>query len=156
MRKAQELSLNLIVVGALALLVLLIVGGILIFGGGDLLSGFTSIGASDEEVRITSFLSSCQSRCNTLNLMLDYDDVEADPAQYTNQLKSFCCESSDLDESGSIEENGLFGPELCSLAYDCLLDGQSPSIYCAITYTGGSFDFEDPGSIGDAATCGKN
>ncbi len=98
-RKAQELSLNLIVVGALALLVLLIVGGILIFGGGDLLSGFTSIGASDEEVRITSFLSSCQSRCNTLNLMIDYDDLggPTDPKDnFINQLSSYCCESSDL------------------------------------------------------------
>ncbi len=32
MRKAQELSLNLVVVGVLALLVLVIVGGVLIFG----------------------------------------------------------------------------------------------------------------------------
>jgi hypothetical protein len=149
MRKAQELSLNLIVVGALALLVLLIIGGIIIFGGGDLLSGLTSIGASDEEVRITQFLSTCQSRCNTLNLLVDYSDLQAgDEDDYLDQLKSYCCEATDLDLSGTYDVSGEFGPEICSLAFDCSLDGRLPADYCSDNFLSDDFystdDTDDP------------
>lgn len=124
MRKAQELSLNLIVVGALALLVLLIVGGVLIFGGGDLIAGIGQIGPGDEEVDITAFQSSCQSKCNTLNLLYDENDLEryeltamTNLDSKYNSIKNFCCESADLDGNGAIEDNGDLGPETCALAY---------------------------------------
>lgn len=138
MRKTQELSLNLIVVGSLALLVLLIIGGILIFGGGDLLSGLTNIGASDEEVRITSFLSTCQSRCNTLNLVMDASDLnDGISVNEASQLRSFCCEASDLDQSGEYDNNGGFGGEICALAYDqCTIDGIIPNSFCKLTTAG--------------------
>lgn len=136
MRKAQELSLNLVVVGALALLVLVLIGGVMVFGGGDLIEGLTSIGASDEEVRVTSFTSTCQSKCNILNNLLDSDDLSGSGTgsfsdqTVETQVKAFCCESNDLDGDGSIEESGDLGSEYCAEFYDCSVDGVTAETFC--------------------------
>ncbi|VVB75136.1 Uncharacterised protein [Candidatus Tiddalikarchaeum anstoanum] len=131
MRKTQELSLNMIVVGALALLVLLIIGGVLIFGGGDMLSGLTSLGPSQGEVDTTAFTSTCRSKCNTLNLQVtetQYRGITSYTTNATliNQIKAFCCSSADLDGSGLISSN-----ELCSSAYtQCRLGSLSTATFC--------------------------
>lgn len=136
MRKAQELSLNLIVVGALALLVLLIIGGVMVFGGGDLMEGLTSLMPGREDVSATSFLSSCQQKCGTLNLVVDEDDVPAGAAISSsdpnyNAFKNYCCEAADLDGDGTIESNGDLGAEICALAYDdCTIGMYSGSSFC--------------------------
>ncbi|MBN1923665.1 MAG: hypothetical protein JW791_02805 [Nanoarchaeota archaeon] len=128
--KSQELSLNLIVIGSLALLVLLIVGGILIFGGGDLLSGFTSIGASEQEVTQISFINHCRSLCNTLNLRMDWEQLEDSPELFWKEVKDYCCEHSDLDKSGGLDYYGEKGPEICALAFDCMFDTRLASEFC--------------------------
>ncbi len=129
MRKAQEISLNLIVVGALALLVLLIVGGILIFGGGNLFSGLQSMGPDSEQVSVTSFLSKCQSKCNTLQLSIR--DLNSLTQNQRNLVKAYCCEHADLDGDGKYESFGDNGPEFCADAYDCKIGGTSLSSYCS-------------------------
>lgn len=140
MKKAQELSLNMIVVGALALLVLLLIGGVLMFGGGDILQGLSGMGASQEEVSLTSFRSTCASKCRIMNqLVSSYDSINA---QNLNQVKNFCCESYDLDSSGLIELQGSMGPEICSAAYtECRLSGRTPANFCQGSYTGTERDF---------------
>jgi hypothetical protein len=152
MSKAQELSLNMIVVGSLALLVLLIIGGVMIFGGSDLMSGLTGMGPSTEEISQTTFLSQCRSKCNSLNLELQsypnwYNNftmsnvavqvgnswlLPVNPINILRFIKTFCCHSADLNGNGLIEATGSSGPEICSKAYaqSCTIDGVSPAVFC--------------------------
>lgn len=136
MRKAQELSLNLIVVGALALLVLLIIGGVMVFGGGDLINNLLGITPAQEDVDITAFLATCQQKCNTLNLLVDDNDIPTGPSWSTsdpnyNSVKTFCCEASDLDGDGTFEmTGGDYGSEFCGQAYDCRIGSYSGSSFC--------------------------
>jgi hypothetical protein len=111
MRKAQELSMNLIVIGALSLTVLLIVGGILIFGPWDVLGSFTSSSDSSQQLLITK----CNSKCNNLKyLATDVDNLAS------SDLKGFCCESLDINKDGQIQDN-----EICANAYKrCSLNGK--------------------------------
>jgi hypothetical protein len=152
MAKAQELSLNMIVVGSLALLVLLIIGGVMIFGGSDLMSGLTGMGPSSEEVSQTTFLSQCRSKCNSLNLELQsvtnwYDQLQSTfvwyyttPSTLMQSIKDFCCYSTDLNGNGQLEMTGSSGPEYCSKAYaqSCTIDGLSPAVFCKKAYSGQS------------------
>lgn len=64
------------------------------------------ISMANEEVRITSFLSSCQFKCNNLDI---YNEIS---------INDFCCESSDLDQDNIFENNGGLGPEICALIYN--------------------------------------
>jgi hypothetical protein len=135
MRKAQELSLNLIVVGALALLVLLIIGGVMVFGGGDLINQLLGIAPEEEDVAITSFRSTCTTKCQTLNYVLDDNDIPTAALWSTsdpnyNAVKNYCCESYDLDSDGRFETNGDLGPEICSLMFECRVGGQVSSSFC--------------------------
>ena len=144
MRRAQELSLNLIVVGALALLVLLIIGGVMIFGGGELMGGLTSVGASEQEIAITSLQSACTSKCNILNSLVNgKTDLGLETTlQVKGYLWDYCCESYDLDADGVISEAGSYGPEYCALFYNCNIDGVYPSSYCTVVggAAGGYYD----------------
>jgi len=135
MKKSQELSLNLIVVGALALLVFLIVGGILIFSGGDILGALQGMGASQQEVAITTFRSSCASKCRVLQQLAPSVSGVINQDQML-QIKTFCCENYDLNSNGLIELSTEIGPEFCSLAYaDCKLSGRSSVQLCKGKYT---------------------
>ncbi|MDD2679028.1 MAG: hypothetical protein PHS81_04055 [Candidatus Nanoarchaeia archaeon] len=134
MKKSQELSLNLIVVGALALLVFLIVGGILIFSGGDILGSLEGMGASQEEVSITTFRSGCSSKCRVLQQLSPSVSGTINQDEML-QIKAFCCENYDLNSNGVIELSTSLGPEVCSLAYpDCRVSGRLSLQLCKGVY----------------------
>lgn len=134
MKKSQELSLNMIVIGALALLVFLIIGGVLIFSGGDILGSLQGMGASQEEVAVTTFKSTCASKCRILQQLAPPMSGVIDENQM-NQIKAYCCENYDLNSNGIIETSTTLGPEYCALAYaDCRISGRNPSIFCKGTY----------------------
>jgi len=135
MKKSQELSLNMIVVGALALLVLLLIGGVLMFSGGDIMGSIEGMGASQEEISVTTFRTTCASKCRILS-QLSPSVSGTITADEMNQIKAFCCENFDLNSNGVIEASSTLGPEYCSKAYDdCMLKGRNPSQFCKGTYT---------------------
>lgn len=135
MKKSQELPLNFIVLGAMALLVFLIVGGVVIFYGDDISAIFGNIGVSDDEVALTTFQSSCSSKCRVLNQIVSSISSPISETQMES-IKAFCCESYDLDSDGYYETSSALGPEICSLAYtDCKISGKSPSSFCTGTYS---------------------
>lgn len=132
MKKAQELSMNLIVVGALALTVLLIVGGMVIFGPWDMLGSFTSSDDSSQQLLMTK----CSSKCTNLKY------YASDPADLTDdELKTYCCEYVDLNGDQLVDVN-----ELCADAYNCKLNGKI--VHCSGTKEGVDFSFNDGVSCG--------
>jgi hypothetical protein len=149
-----------IVVGSLALLVLLIIGGVMIFGGSDLMSGLTGMGPSTEEVSQTTFLSQCRSKCNSLNLELQsYTNWYANlvqnpstgapsPSNIAQAIKNFCCYSTDLNSNGQIETSGSSGPEICAKAYaqSCTIDGMTPMLFCKKQVANGVWIYDYTGS----------
>jgi len=146
MRKAQELSLNLVVVGVLALLVLVIVGGVMIFGGGDLFNSLSGMAPTDSAT-LTTFLTDCQQKCQTINLMKGSGDLTATQAQI------FCCADDDMDDDGEVTINGELGPEICALAYsDCEVDGENPASFCV----GATYDYTSPDEFGAGGLPGCN
>jgi len=158
MRQAQELSLNLIVIGALALLVLLIVGGVLIFGGGDFINSIMGLGPSDEQVLVTSFGSACQTRCSILKTQVDSNDLTAtSPSSQTiSFLKSYCCEASDLNQNGIYEASGSLGAEICGSFYDCKVGTLSSLLFCRTVPEKVSRDFTSIGDTDEFDVCGLN
>ena len=134
MKKSQELSLNMIVIGALALLVFLIIGGVVIFSGGDILGSLQGMGASQEEVSVTTFKSTCASKCRILQQLAPPVSGIIDENQM-NQIKAFCCENYDLNSNGIIEVSTTLGQEYCALAYaECKISGRAPSTFCKGKY----------------------
>jgi hypothetical protein len=134
MKKSQELSLNMIVIGALALLVLLIVGVVVVVYGGDIIESIQGIGASPEEVAITTFRSTCASKCRILSGLEPPVSGVIDENQM-NQIKSFCCSNYDLNSNGEIESSTTLGPEYCALAYaECRVSGRNPGQFCKGSY----------------------
>ncbi|MFA5333754.1 MAG: hypothetical protein WC376_04635 [Candidatus Nanoarchaeia archaeon] len=139
MKKSQELSLNMIVIGALALLVLLIIGGVIIFSGGDILGSLQGMGASQDEVAVTTFKSTCASKCRILQQLAPPMSGTIDEDQM-NQIKAFCCENYDLNSSGSIDASTALGPEYCALAYtECRISGRNPLTFCKGFYNKETF-----------------
>ncbi len=159
MRKTQGLPLNLIVIGALALLVLMILGGVLIMGGGSMMEGLTGAAPSEEEVALQSLLTDCQSKCRTAKMMVD--DIPPTTVSEAIRLQDFCCHGSDIDGNGEIDYNS----ETCAAVYtDCRIgglapsgacaSGTTPSWYCRDTISSFSsttaYDFTTSGSTGTA------
>ncbi|MFA5333717.1 MAG: hypothetical protein WC376_04450 [Candidatus Nanoarchaeia archaeon] len=134
MKKSQELSLNMIVIGALALLVFLIIGGVLIFSGGDILGSLQGMGASQDEVAVTTFKSTCASKCRILQQLAPPTSGTIDENQM-NQIKAYCCENYDLNSNSNIEDSTTLGPEYCAKAYtECKISGKTPSQFCKGKY----------------------
>ena len=136
MKKAQGLPLNLIVIGALALLVLMILGGVLIMGGGSMMQGLTGMAPEEEEVAIQSLLNTCQSRCRSADLLIN-SLPPANKAQLP-RLYDFCCYGSEINSDGTVE----LGTESCAALYtDCRIADAIPSVACKGRYGSASYDF---------------
>ena len=82
--------------------------------------------------KLSIFLTKCQTRCDTLDLLNDYSDFQGEiDLESIDILKSYCCEFEDVDENGNIDENGEYGPEICALSTnDCIIDEESIQQIC--------------------------
>jgi hypothetical protein len=136
-KKSQELSINMIVVGVLALLVMVIVI-VLIFYGGEIMGSFGGFGVQEEELAVTTFKNTCTGKCRTLQSFNIPSGKTLTQDQMT-QVKGFCCESYDLNANTYIDLSTELGPEICSLAYpNC--GSRSSAVLCQGSYSRSSIN----------------
>jgi hypothetical protein len=89
------------------------------------------VGPGEEDVNLVMFLSSCQTECRLLGADLNSSLLESINDEVDTVLKDYCCASNDLDGDGILETAGELGPEICSLAYECVLDGVHSRDFCS-------------------------
>jgi len=122
MKKAQGLPLDLLVVGTLAILVLVVVGGAFMAGGSNIFGGIASFyGSQTGGAELNNYRNRCNQECNNLK-MTTYDSELAAEEAAKNSL--FCSLNWDTTKFSGVKEDYCYGDTItekikltCTISY---------------------------------------